>query len=151
HYATPTFDYLASRPEVDAKRIGVMAISLGGYFAPRAAAFEPRYACCLAWGEKMLQRRRLEAKNDENIHPRRGRLPPLPDRQPEHLLGLYVGLARTGVAAGVLVHDPEKWVPFFGKDHAQKMTRRLSQDPVTDPREYCCRAPPGPNARFRSS
>src|SRR6186713_1346648 len=30
HYATPVFDYLAARPEVDAKRIGVMAISLGG-------------------------------------------------------------------------------------------------------------------------
>ncbi|HET9717689.1 MAG TPA: alpha/beta fold hydrolase [Pseudolabrys sp.] len=50
HYATPVFDYLASRPEVDAKRIGVMAISLGGYYAPRAAAFEKRFACCLAWG-----------------------------------------------------------------------------------------------------
>ena len=40
HYATPAFDYLASRPEVDPKRIGVMAISLGGYYAPRAAALE---------------------------------------------------------------------------------------------------------------
>ena len=50
HYATPVFDYLSSRPEVDAKRIGVMAISLGGYYAPRAAAFEKRFACCLAWG-----------------------------------------------------------------------------------------------------
>jgi dipeptidyl aminopeptidase/acylaminoacyl peptidase len=50
HYATPVFDYLAARPEVDAKRIGVMAISLGGYYAPRAAAFEKRYACCIAWG-----------------------------------------------------------------------------------------------------
>ncbi len=50
HYATPVFDWLAARPEVDAKRIGVMAISLGGYYAPRAAAFEQRYACCLAWG-----------------------------------------------------------------------------------------------------
>jgi fermentation-respiration switch protein FrsA (DUF1100 family) len=27
-----------------------MAISLGGYYAPRAAAIEQRYACCLAWG-----------------------------------------------------------------------------------------------------
>jgi pimeloyl-ACP methyl ester carboxylesterase len=27
-----------------------MAISLGGYYAPRAAAFEQRFACCLAWG-----------------------------------------------------------------------------------------------------
>jgi dipeptidyl aminopeptidase/acylaminoacyl peptidase len=50
HYATPAFEYLALRPEIDAKRIGVMAISLGGYYAPRAAAFEQRYACCLAWG-----------------------------------------------------------------------------------------------------
>jgi dipeptidyl aminopeptidase/acylaminoacyl peptidase len=50
HYATPAYEYLASRPEVDPKRIGVMAISLGGYYAPRAAAFEPRYACCIAWG-----------------------------------------------------------------------------------------------------
>ena len=50
HYATPAFEYLELRPEIDAKRIGVMAISLGGYYAPRAAAFEQRYACCLAWG-----------------------------------------------------------------------------------------------------
>jgi dipeptidyl aminopeptidase/acylaminoacyl peptidase len=50
HYATPVFDYLSARPEVDEKRIGVMAISLGGYYAPRAAAYEQRFACCLAWG-----------------------------------------------------------------------------------------------------
>ncbi len=41
---------LAARPEIDAKRIGVVAISLGGYYAPRAAAFEQRFACCIAWG-----------------------------------------------------------------------------------------------------
>jgi alpha-beta hydrolase superfamily lysophospholipase len=50
HYATPVFDYLAERTEVDPERIGVMAISLGGYYAPRAAAFEKRFACCIAWG-----------------------------------------------------------------------------------------------------
>src|SRR6186713_2713609 len=50
HYATPVFDYLAARPEIDPTRIGVMAISLGGYYAPRAAAFEKRFACCIAWG-----------------------------------------------------------------------------------------------------
>ena len=27
-----------------------MAISLGGYYAPRAASLEPRYAACIAWG-----------------------------------------------------------------------------------------------------
>jgi alpha-beta hydrolase superfamily lysophospholipase len=49
-YATPAFEWLAARSDIDAKRIGVMAISLGGYYAPRAAAFEQRFACCIAWG-----------------------------------------------------------------------------------------------------
>jgi pimeloyl-ACP methyl ester carboxylesterase len=49
-YATPVYEYLADRPEFDAKRIGVMALSLGGYYAPRAASLEPRFACCVAWG-----------------------------------------------------------------------------------------------------
>jgi pimeloyl-ACP methyl ester carboxylesterase len=44
------YEYLAGRPEVDADRIGVMAISLGGYYAPRCAAKEPRFAGCVAWG-----------------------------------------------------------------------------------------------------
>jgi pimeloyl-ACP methyl ester carboxylesterase len=49
-YATAAYEYLAARPEIDPKRIGVMAISLGGYYAPRAAAFEQRFACAIAWG-----------------------------------------------------------------------------------------------------
>jgi dienelactone hydrolase len=49
-YATPAYEWLAARPDVDETRIGVMAISLGGYYAPRAAAFESRFACCVAWG-----------------------------------------------------------------------------------------------------
>ena len=50
NYATPAYDYLAARDEFDPTRIGVMALSLGGYYAPRAAALEPRFACCVAWG-----------------------------------------------------------------------------------------------------
>ena len=42
--------YLSKRPEIDPKRIGVMGFSMGGYYAPRAAAMEPRFAACLAWG-----------------------------------------------------------------------------------------------------
>src|SRR2546427_290991 len=49
-YATAAYEYLATRPEVDSARVGVMAISLGGYYAPRAAAFESRFAACIAWG-----------------------------------------------------------------------------------------------------
>lgn len=35
-------DYLENRPDVNAKRVGLMGVSLGGYYAVRAAAFEQR-------------------------------------------------------------------------------------------------------------
>lgn len=43
-------DYLVARGDVDADRIAVLGVSLGGFYAPRAAAFEPRFAACAAWG-----------------------------------------------------------------------------------------------------
>jgi dipeptidyl aminopeptidase/acylaminoacyl peptidase len=48
--ATASVDYLETRSDVDPNRIGIMAVSLGGYYAPRAAAFEKRLKCCVAWG-----------------------------------------------------------------------------------------------------
>jgi dienelactone hydrolase len=51
-WACAAIDWLALRPGIDAARVGVIAMSLGGYFAPRAAAFEPRLACCVAWGAR---------------------------------------------------------------------------------------------------
>lgn len=74
---TPVVDYLESRPEVDSKRIAIIGISLGGYLAPRAAAFEHRLAACVAndglfsnqFGEKgrMLYRGNVEDLNDPNV------------------------------------------------------------------------------------
>lgn len=65
--ARACFEYLQRRPEVDPMRIGIMALSLGGYLAPRAAAFEPRFACCVAWGANYdwgeTQRRRAADPN----------------------------------------------------------------------------------------
>ncbi len=48
--ASACVDYLESRDEVDSARIGMVALSLGGYHAPRATAFESRFKCCVAWG-----------------------------------------------------------------------------------------------------
>lgn len=48
--ARAALDYLCSRDDVDPDRIAIMGISMGGYFAPRAAAFEPRFAACVCWG-----------------------------------------------------------------------------------------------------
>lgn len=52
-YEVPTaaiIDFLETRADVDSSRIGILGISLGGYYAPRAAAFEPRIKACVAWG-----------------------------------------------------------------------------------------------------
>ena len=46
----PAYDYVASRPEVDAKRVAVMGYSFGGYHAPRICAFDKRYAACICFG-----------------------------------------------------------------------------------------------------
>ncbi|EYS85940.1 hydrolase [Cupriavidus sp. SK-4] len=48
--AAACIDFLEGRPEVDRDRIGMIALSMGGYHAPRATAFEPRFKCCVAWG-----------------------------------------------------------------------------------------------------
>lgn len=62
--ASAAVDYLESVPEVDAERIGMIALSMGGYYAPRAAAFEPRFEACVAWGANYdwggVQRARYE-------------------------------------------------------------------------------------------
>ena len=44
------YDYVASCGDVDPRRVAVMGYSFGGYQAPRIAAFEPRYAACVALG-----------------------------------------------------------------------------------------------------
>jgi len=41
-FVSDLVDYLETRPDVDAERIGLRGISLGGYSAPRAASGEPR-------------------------------------------------------------------------------------------------------------
>lgn len=84
-YGTAAYEYLAARKEVDPKRIGVMAISLGGYYAPRAASLEPRYAACIAWGAQWdyyeTWRRRFELLDS-------GKLPSL-SVPPEHLMWIF--------------------------------------------------------------
>ena len=64
-------DYLETREDVDASRIGIVGWSLGGYYAPRAAAFEKRFALCVAWGANhnwgAVQRRRKEREGERPV------------------------------------------------------------------------------------
>jgi dipeptidyl aminopeptidase/acylaminoacyl peptidase len=43
-------DWLARRDDLDLDRVGAAGVSLGGYYAPRAAAFEPRIKAAAAIG-----------------------------------------------------------------------------------------------------
>jgi dienelactone hydrolase len=71
HWSGPCIDWLESRSDVDSDRIGVIAWSLGGYYAPRAAAFEKRFKLCVAWGANYnwgeLQKRRLAREGDRPV------------------------------------------------------------------------------------
>lgn len=42
-------DFLEQRTDVDSDRVGLAGVSFGGYYAPRAAAFEPRVKAVAAW------------------------------------------------------------------------------------------------------
>ncbi|WP_222123920.1 S9 family peptidase [Microbacterium sp. BH-3-3-3] len=68
-WASACIDYLETRDDVDAAQIGIVGWSLGGYYAPRAAAFEKRLKLVVAWGanhdwaEVQQGRRRREGEN----------------------------------------------------------------------------------------
>lgn len=67
-WASPLVDWLETRPEVDPRRIGMEGVSLGGYYCPRAVAFEPRFACGVVWGAnhdwRDVQKKRLAREGD---------------------------------------------------------------------------------------
>lgn len=71
HWASRAVDWLQERQEVDAQRIGIIGISLGGHFAPRAAAFEPRFAAGAVWGANHnwaeVQQRRLKREGENPV------------------------------------------------------------------------------------
>jgi 2,6-dihydroxypseudooxynicotine hydrolase len=46
--ASVVVDWIEKRSDVDAKRVAMWGVSLGGYYAPRAAAFEKRFRACIA-------------------------------------------------------------------------------------------------------
>jgi naringenin degradation protein FdeB len=49
-YVGVIIDWIAGRSDIATDRVGLTGMSMGGYFAPRAAAFEPRVKACAAWG-----------------------------------------------------------------------------------------------------
>jgi alpha-beta hydrolase superfamily lysophospholipase len=46
--ASAVVDWIEKRSDLDASRVAIWGVSLGGYYAPRAAAFEKRLRACIA-------------------------------------------------------------------------------------------------------
>lgn len=70
-WASPCYEWLAAREGIDANRIGMAGISLGGYFVPRAMAFEPRFASGAVWGANHdwaeVQRKRIQREGEHPV------------------------------------------------------------------------------------
>jgi 2,6-dihydroxypseudooxynicotine hydrolase len=87
--ARPVIDWIERRGDLDAGRIGIWGISLGGYYSARAAAFEPRikavifnsgqYNCGWTWEKRPALSReafrvRTQSTSDEQARERAGEL-----------------------------------------------------------------------------
>lgn len=70
-WASKAVDWLEQRDDVDPKRIGMTGISLGGHFAPRAVAYEPRFASGAVWGAnhnwREVQDKRLKREGENPV------------------------------------------------------------------------------------
>ncbi len=70
-WASKAVDWLETQPDVDASRIGMTGISLGGHYAPRAVAFEPRFASGAVWGANHnwaeVQEKRLRREGENPV------------------------------------------------------------------------------------
>ena len=71
HWASNAVDWLEQQPDVDRRRIGMTGISLGGHFAPRAVAYEPRFASGAVWGAnhnwREVQDRRMQREGENPV------------------------------------------------------------------------------------
>ncbi|AOF97288.1 alpha/beta hydrolase family protein [Sphingobium sp. RAC03] len=70
-WASRAVDWLETQKDIDPSRIGMTGISLGGHYAPRAVAYEPRFASGACWGANHnwaeVQQKRLRQEGENPV------------------------------------------------------------------------------------
>jgi dipeptidyl aminopeptidase/acylaminoacyl peptidase len=70
-WASKAVDWLEKQPDIDPARLGMTGISLGGHFAPRAVAYEPRFASGAVWGAnhnwREVQDKRMQREGENPV------------------------------------------------------------------------------------
>ena len=70
-WASKAVDWLETQNNVDASKLGMTGISLGGHFAPRAVAYEPRFASGAVWGAnhnwREVQDKRMKREGENPV------------------------------------------------------------------------------------
>ncbi len=70
-WASAWVDWLEQQSFVDSQKIGMTGISLGGHYAPRAVAFEPRFASGAVWGANHnwaeVQQKRINREGENPV------------------------------------------------------------------------------------
>jgi predicted amidohydrolase/dienelactone hydrolase len=121
--ATAVADYLAGRDDIDPARIGGFGVSLGGYYAARAAAYEPRikaavslagpYQWSLDWGI-------LPPQTRATFQRRSGATSEAEARERLSALTLEPAAARITIPLLVAAGGRDRLVPTY---HAERLAR----------------------------
>lgn len=141
-YSSAVLDELERRPEIDAARIGVLGRSLGGHYAPKAAACDDRFAACCAWGAcfDLSDLDSMPPRTQAGFHYATGIDDP--ERAREHLLA---SLDLAPVAAQIscptlLLHGRHDVI--FGMEQVEKFRNGLTgaelEIQVEEDGDHCC-------------
>jgi len=117
HVVGPVLDDLEKRSELDKARLALAGMSFGGYYAPRAAAFEDRLAACVAFDHMHDLYRAAAAESP--------RAAAVLDRVPDWVINAVAGLGERFSAESRWLMNNGRWV--FGVETAAEYMATLRE------------------------
>ncbi|MBA0045545.1 alpha/beta fold hydrolase [Mycobacterium sp. NPDC050853] len=119
---TPVLDFALGLRGVDPDRVALLGMSMGGYLAPRAAAFEPRLAACVAY---------------DGVFKLSAGMPKVLENEHRLDSGERIAAVRNLIAHRAEAPSSQRWVLsnalwVFGVDTAQALVDTVAKYDLTD-------------------